>query len=137
MMQFVAQRGCSERMRIEVAGKVFVGLVMQYLLSAEVSAVEDWRNLLEDKRTKTLAGDLEAKEYWIELYGARQETASALDTGMANELRRVVEELSRFEGESLVLIMLRSSGFGYMVWASEDFSSVASCIRVRDKRTGE
>lgn len=87
--------------------------------------------------TKALTGDLEAKVYWIDLYSARQETASALDTGMADELRRVVEELSSYEGEALALIMLRSFGFGYMVWVSEDLSSVASCIRVGDKRTRE
>jgi hypothetical protein len=120
--------------RISVAGEAIASLVDDYLLASAASADEEWGSLLEEVRAMTLSGSLASKGYWIDLYRARQETAVAVDTGMAGDLARVVDELSRFDDDPLALIMVNRSGYGYLIWTSSDFSSVAFCIRVKDKR---
>ncbi|GGX96597.1 hypothetical protein [Streptomyces fructofermentans] len=121
-------------MQVEVSGEVLAGLVGRYFLGAEIPAVESWRSPLEEMHARMLTGNLETKGYWTDLYRARRDTAAVLNTGMADDLERVIGELSSSEEENLALIMFQGSGFGYMTWVSQDFSFVVSCIRVSDKR---
>ena len=119
---------------IDVAGDVLADLVDAYLRTIFTPAAEEWRTLLGRLRGTVLSGNVAPKEYWTDLYRRRQEVAAALDTGMADDLTRTIDELATAESSSLALVLFSSSGYGYLMWISPDCSSLASCIRVKDRR---
>lgn len=120
--------------QIEVSGQRLGELFEGYLETAAISDVEDWRAALSRSRSVALTANPAPKEYWVSLYSTRHETAVSLNTGLAGELGRVVGELSGFDGDTLNLVIISDSGYGYFFWLNANLSSVIACLRLRDKR---
>jgi hypothetical protein len=120
--------------QVAISGERLGELLEHYLAATALSDAEDWRATLIRSRSVALTANPAPKEYWVDLYSARQETAVSMGTGLAGELSRVVDELSDFNGESLNLVMISDSGYGYFVWLDQNLSAVISCLRLRDKR---
>ncbi len=102
-----------------------------------LSARDDWADLLDATLSETFLGNVAEKKYWVDLYRRRQEDSSALGTGLADDLAKVVRDLSEFDGDHLVLVLVSVGKNTYFVWLRPDLSHVISCFRAKDKRSTE
>lgn len=120
--------------QISVPGGALAKLAGQFLLATNAPATNEWLDLLESVRLEVIPASLAEKTYWTDIYRRRQQVASDVNSGLAGDLARVVNDLSRFNGEHIALAILNGVGYGYFIWMSPDLSCVVSCFRARDKR---
>ena len=120
--------------RIEVSGEVLADRVREFARTTALPASDEWVELLDAEWPTTFSGNVAERGYWVDLYRRRQENAAALDTGLADGLAKVVRELSEFDGDLLVFVMVDALAYTHFVWLSLDLSRVVSCFRAKDKR---
>jgi hypothetical protein len=121
--------------RVSVSGEILFSLFGEFLVASDIPAADEWSVLLESLRMETFSGNLAEKEYWIDIYRRRRDIAVDFNPSLARDLARVVNDLSRFDGENIGLIIISGHGYGHFVWISPDLSSIVSCFRSRDKRS--
>ncbi|WP_156093813.1 hypothetical protein [Lentzea aerocolonigenes] len=119
---------------VEVPGELLQSRLREYLTAAGQTVSDRWAALADEEWPDVFSGNVAEKAYWVDLYRRRQEDASALGSGLADVLAKVVRELSDFNGDRIVLVLVSLQNCSYFVWLSPDFSRAVSCFRAKDKR---
>jgi hypothetical protein len=115
--------------QIDIDGANLGDLIAEYFRANGVPpSFEDWTEMLVSLRSLVFSGHPAEKVYWVDLYRRRQETAIASGSRLADELGRVVRELSASEESSMVLVIVDRGGYGCLIWLSPDLSSVLPCL---------
>lgn len=119
---------------INIQGDVLASRVVEYTKVAERAVADDFGPSFKNYYQETFSGNLAPSRYWVDLYRRRYEDASELGTGSANALAALVRELSRFDGESMVLFVVNTGDRSHLIWLTPELSRVVAMIRVVDKR---